>query len=219
MKVLTIGRGDDCDIKLADDSGLISRCHAMIKCKGFGRYEIVDMSKNGTTVEGLRLSPDTPMPVKRGEVVIFAGTKQLDWSLIPDDLKIIKWAAICSAIIIITIAAIAFFGGSQKGSTPNYDNEDSSTETVIPKPKQDSQTPAKTEEESEVDVEKLRKKWMINEQPSKGSKAKKNNSDKAKDKADDKTSGKEETTESKKEQNDNSQKENIENKKSNKQIR
>ena len=53
MKTITIGRGDGCQIFIDDD--LISRRHAILKISTFGKMEIVDMGKNGTFVNGIRL--------------------------------------------------------------------------------------------------------------------------------------------------------------------
>ena len=51
MKTITIGRGDGCNIYIDDES--MSRRHAIIKIPTFGEMEIVDMSKNGTSVNGV----------------------------------------------------------------------------------------------------------------------------------------------------------------------
>lgn len=101
MKVYTIGRGEDCDIILDDDSGMVSRRHAILKSKGFNRYEIVDVSTNGTKVDAIRIKPNTPMKITRNSVVIFAGVKQLDWNKIPDDMKPVKIVAIALATLIV----------------------------------------------------------------------------------------------------------------------
>ena len=70
MKTITIGRGDGCQIFIDDD--LISRRHAILKISTFGKMEIVDMGKNGTFVNGIRLRPNVPVPVKRKDIISFA---------------------------------------------------------------------------------------------------------------------------------------------------
>ena len=91
MKTITIGRGEGCHIYIDDES--MSRRHAIIKIPTFGGMEIVDMSKNGTFVNGVRLRPNVPFPVKRTDVVNFADVAQLDWSQVPDPMKYYKLGA------------------------------------------------------------------------------------------------------------------------------
>lgn len=98
MKTITIGRGDGCDILIDDD--MISRRHAILKISAFGKMEIVDMGKNGTYVNGVRLRPNTPFPVNRKNIVNFANVHQLDWALIPDPTKYYKWVAMAFAILV-----------------------------------------------------------------------------------------------------------------------
>lgn len=104
MKTVTIGRGDGCTITIDDE--MMSRRHAIIKIPTFGGMEIVDMSKNGTFVNGVRLRPNVPFPVTRKDVVNFADVHQLDWSKIPDPLKYYKLGAIVVAGIIVLILVI-----------------------------------------------------------------------------------------------------------------
>lgn len=104
MKTVTIGRGDGCTITIDDE--MMSRRHAIIKIPTFGGMEIVDMSKNGTFVNGVRLRPNVPFPVTRKDVVNFADVHQLDWSKVPDPLKYYKLGAIIVAGLIVLILAI-----------------------------------------------------------------------------------------------------------------
>lgn len=93
MKTITIGRGDGANIII--DNELISRRHAILKISTFGKMEIVDMGRNGTYVNGIKLRPNVPFPVTRKDVVRFAdqgSPYKLDWSLVPDNSKFIKIA-------------------------------------------------------------------------------------------------------------------------------
>ena len=106
MKTITIGRGDGCNIYIDDES--MSRRHAIIKIPTFGEMEIVDMSKNGTSVNGIRLRPNVPFPVSRKDVVTFADVAQLDWAKVPDPLKYYKLGAlIVGGLIVLLLAIIA----------------------------------------------------------------------------------------------------------------
>jgi len=83
----------------------MSRRHAIIKIPTFGGMEIVDMSKNGTFVNGVRLRPNVPFPVKRTDVVNFADVAQLDWSQVPDPMKYYKLgAAIVGGLVVLLLA-------------------------------------------------------------------------------------------------------------------
>jgi serine/threonine protein kinase len=63
----TIGRESDNDLVLAD--GKVSRHHARIEQTPAG-YQVVDLgSSNGTTLEGVRLAPNTPQAWGVGQVV------------------------------------------------------------------------------------------------------------------------------------------------------
>ena len=108
MKTITIGRGDGANIII--DNELISRRHAILKISTFGKMEIVDMGRNGTYVNGIKLRPNVPFPVTRKDVVKFADQDspfKLDWSLVPDNSRFIKisnskhnWALFLSCILI-----------------------------------------------------------------------------------------------------------------------
>jgi pSer/pThr/pTyr-binding forkhead associated (FHA) protein len=63
---VVIGRGSACDVRLPDPS--VSHRHATIRAKD-GAYLLVDeKSSNGTFVDGERLAPNTPRPIKHGEL-------------------------------------------------------------------------------------------------------------------------------------------------------
>jgi pSer/pThr/pTyr-binding forkhead associated (FHA) protein len=103
MKTITVGRGEGCNIIVDDE--MMSRRHAIIKIPTFGGMEIVDMSKNGTFVNGVRLRPNVPFPVKRTDVVNFADVAQLDWSQVPDPMKYYKLgAAIVGGLVVLLLA-------------------------------------------------------------------------------------------------------------------
>ena len=107
MKTITIGRGEGCHIYIDDE--LMSRRHAIIKIPTFGGMEIVDMSKNGTFVNGVRLRPNVPFPVKRTDVVNFADVAQLDWSQVPDPMKYYKLgAAIVGGLVVLLLLLFCF---------------------------------------------------------------------------------------------------------------
>jgi len=117
MKTITIGRGDGADIIIDDE--MISRRHAVLKISTFGKMEIVDMGKNGTFVNGIKLRPNVPFPVTRKDVINFAEVTQLDWSLVPDNTRYIKYGIAA----VIGLLLIMIFASSIKGcekEAPQY---------------------------------------------------------------------------------------------------
>lgn len=111
MKTITIGRGDGANIIIDDE--LISRRHALLKVYTFGKMEIVDMGKNGTYVNGIKLRPNVPFPVSRKDTVKFAGEKTLDWSLVPDNSKYLKLAIAAVAVVVLCLLVFALTGSCE----------------------------------------------------------------------------------------------------------
>ena len=71
--VLTIGKGSQNDIVLADDS--ISTSHARLEY-ATGYWRLTDLgSTNGTYVDNARLAPNVPTPVTYGAQVRFGGVR------------------------------------------------------------------------------------------------------------------------------------------------
>lgn len=106
MKVLSIGRDDSCNIVIDDPEKLISRKHALLKLYGTGKMEIVDMSTNGTFVNGLAVPKNKPYVVTRKDVVSFARVRQLDWSLVPNNLRMVKIGALVLCAVVVLLAAV-----------------------------------------------------------------------------------------------------------------
>lgn len=122
MKTLTIGRDAGSDIVINDK--MISRRHAVLRIYSTGKMELVDMSTNGTFVNGVKLASNVPFPVTRKNTVDFAHVKHLDWSYVPNPLFWVKWAVLAlislSIIIAIFFALMKYIGGSENNT--QYDN-------------------------------------------------------------------------------------------------
>lgn len=84
MKKLIIGRGNDCDIVIPDESDLVSRHHAELIFDFWGKMQIVDTSSNGTFLNGVRLAKGQPMEVRRTDVVSLAKKWEFDWETVKD---------------------------------------------------------------------------------------------------------------------------------------
>lgn len=190
MKVYKIGRDEDCDIILDDDSGMVSRRHAILKSKGFNRYEIVDVSTNGTKVDAIRIKPNTPVKITRNSVVTFAEVKQLDWSKIPDDMKPVRIIAIAVATLVVIIGGWIGYNAlteenSLSNSEPKIETKEESVNIGNGTPKANTVTPADTTEGKDIISEQLKAR----ENAKKGKKADdKGNTEKSKSDATEKSS-------------------------------
>lgn len=105
MKVYSIGREVGCDIVINDNTDVISRRHAVLNIMSSGKMTIVDQSHNGTYVNGIRISPNVPVPVTRKDNISFAHVARLDWNLVP------KPAGAMLYVIIAVIALFVVVGG------------------------------------------------------------------------------------------------------------
>lgn len=121
MKVISIGRGADCQVVL--DEPTISRRHAILKIYPLGKMELVDMGQNGTFVNGVKLSSNVPYPVTRKDVISFAHVRQLDWSMVPDPLRYFKWGTLVLLGIVLVIGGI-FYVKSWQLDTPFVEPEE-----------------------------------------------------------------------------------------------
>lgn len=107
MKAYSIGREAGCDITINDSTDVISRRHAILNVMPSGKMTIVDQSSNGTYVNGIRISPNVPVPVTRKDNVSFAHVARLDWNLIPNtNSTIIRWVIIGVVALLFVIGAI-----------------------------------------------------------------------------------------------------------------
>lgn len=82
-KIYTIGRDESCDIVIPDTTDIISRLHATIRIESNGKIFLMDQSRNGTYVNGMKMSSNVEIPVSRKDVVSFAHIYNLDWTLVP----------------------------------------------------------------------------------------------------------------------------------------
>lgn len=106
MKTITIGRSAECNITIEHE--LISRKHALLKLYPSGKIEIVDMGLNGTSVNGVKIQPNMPKRINRNDVVTFAGSKSLDWNLVPPTRNWYLYSALAT-IALVGIGALLYF--------------------------------------------------------------------------------------------------------------
>lgn len=107
-KVYTIGRDESCDIIINDNTDVVSRVHATLKSKGKGKYILVDQSRNGTYVNGIRMATNEEIPVTRKDIISFAHVQDLDWHQIPKSKLAARGKVIFCFLCFIVVAALAY---------------------------------------------------------------------------------------------------------------
>lgn len=106
MKVYSIGREGGCDIVIHDNTDVISRRHATLNVLPSGKMTIVDQSHNGTYVNGIRISPNVPVPVTRKDNVSLAHVARLDWNLVPKPVSPMRYALYAFIGLIVVAGCI-----------------------------------------------------------------------------------------------------------------
>lgn len=154
MKTLTIGRNPECNIVYNDN--MVSRRHALLLIYPGGRYKIVNQGQNGTTVNGNPVTSNQGYPLKRGDIVIFAGHCKLDWSLVPDPMKPYKVGGIVAIAVAVIVGAIALFGNNNGSNFDPYTDPGYETPDPAPTP-----TPKPAPQPNDtVDPDKILKDFM-----------------------------------------------------------
>lgn len=150
MKALSIGRDQGCDIVINDITDVISRRHAILNVSTYGKMTIVDQSRNGTYVNGIRISPNVPVPVTRKDIVSFAHVAKLDWKVVHAPNSVMRYAIMGLVGVVVALSAIfayQYFIGSRpdgkKTETQLVDSlkqrKDSiDVKTKVPEEKKDS---------------------------------------------------------------------------------
>lgn len=130
MKAYSIGREAGCDIVINDTTDVISRRHAILNVAPSGKMTIVDQSHNGTYVNGIRISPNVPVPVTRKDTISFAHVAKLDWNRVPKTTSMTTYIVIAVLAIIVVVGAI--FG--IKALTDKKDNPSQHIEQKVDQP-------------------------------------------------------------------------------------
>lgn len=128
-KILTIGRNPACDICIPDSSNVVSREHAVLEIGKGGKYYLIDKSRNGTYVNGIKMSANERIPVSRQDEISFAHVGTLDWSLVPKNNATAVW--VVSAIAAVVVLGLAGWGiatlvGPSQGKINIYGSQSAS---------------------------------------------------------------------------------------------
>ncbi|MBO5613759.1 MAG: FHA domain-containing protein [Prevotella sp.] len=158
MKVYSIGREVGCDIVINDNTDVISRRHAILNVLPSGKMTIVDQSHNGTYVNGIKISPNVPVPVTRKDNVSFAHVARLDWNLVPKPKGITQYVLFGLIAMALLIGGIVGYNylPSQETSTLSDTAQVQKSDT-IPAEKKEDITPAKPTVKKKVQEKKKTK--------------------------------------------------------------
>lgn len=134
-KIYTIGRDEGCDIVIHDSTDVISRLHATIRVESNNKIYLTDQSRNGTYINGMKMSSNVEIPVSRKDVVSLAHIYELDWSLVPKQKS--KTKIFFLVILLVTLlggATYFFFCCLNHGDSNEPVNEQAPKPPVIMKP-------------------------------------------------------------------------------------
>lgn len=106
-KRITIGRGDDCDIVIPDDSDNVSRHHMVITFGFTGKMKISDTSSNGTFINDNRMLKGSSVPVTRSDKIRLGAKWTLDWTLVHDPFATARRVAAALAAVLLVLAVAA----------------------------------------------------------------------------------------------------------------
>ena len=130
-KVYNIGRDQQSDIVINDTSDVVSRLHATIRFNGKKMY-LIDLSQNGTYINGMRMSMNEEVPVTRKDKVSFANVAELDWALVPkpgiDTKKILSIAIIAAALIAAIALGVILFNRCDGQAASNVQDTENVTD-------------------------------------------------------------------------------------------
>lgn len=128
MKRITIGRGNDCDIVIPDETDDVSRHHFVLSFNFFGKMTASDISSNGTFINNNRILKGASVPVTPKDNIRLGNKWQFDWSLVNDPYKTMR------RIIIILLCVILLGGiGGGVWYFINENSSDKENTTIIPK--------------------------------------------------------------------------------------
>lgn len=178
-KIYTIGREENCDIVISDSTDVISRLHATIRVEANDKMFLIDQSRNGTYINGMKMTSNVEIPITRKDVISFAHIHELDWSLIPKPeknwTKSILIALVCIAAVIgITLAAMTLLDkpkNSGKSGDKTTVADSVNKDTALTEVEQKTETTVSVSDTIQIPESPVKKKNETNDK-NKGSKVK-----------------------------------------------
>ncbi|WP_106830246.1 FHA domain-containing protein [Parabacteroides pacaensis] len=126
-KIYTIGRDENCDIVIPDNTDVISRLHATLRIESNAKIFLIDQSRNGTYINGMKMSSNVEIPISRKDVISFAHICNLDWSLIPKQKNSVFKSVLIMLFSLLVLVGVAY-------TIKNYSYKEKLPEPIDPKP-------------------------------------------------------------------------------------
>ena len=133
MKALSIGREQGCDIVSNDSTDVISRRHAILNISSSGKITIVDQSRNGTYVNGIRISQNVPVPVTRKDIISFAHVAKLDWNAVPKSNSTMSYIIMGIVGVLVITCGLFAYQYMKPGDSDSNKGEVTVTDTIANK--------------------------------------------------------------------------------------
>ena len=133
MKALSIGREQGCDIVINDSTDVISRRHAILNISSSGKITIVDQSRNGTYVNGIRISQNVPVPVTRKDIISFAHVAKLDWNAVPKSNSTMSYIIMGIVGVLVITCGLFAYPYMKPGDSDSNKGEVTVTDTIANK--------------------------------------------------------------------------------------
>ena len=133
MKALSIGREQGCDIVINDSTDVISRRHAILNISSSGKITIVDQSRNGTYVNGIRISQNVPVPVTRKDIISFAHDAKLDWNAVPKSNSTMSYIIMGIVGVLVITCGLFAYQYMKPGDSDSNKGEVTVTDTIANK--------------------------------------------------------------------------------------
>lgn len=102
-KEYLVGRWNEADIVINDESDQVSRRHAIVTRSLWGKIRLRDISANGTYLNGERLAPDREVTAHRSDKVSLAQVWDFDLRAVPDPYKGLRILLIASLLALVAI--------------------------------------------------------------------------------------------------------------------
>lgn len=123
MKNYSIGRDEGCSIIISDPSKMVSRNHATLTIDGT-KMTITDHSSNGTYINSIKISSNTPVPVTRRDVISFANVSNLDWSKVPNPLARIILIVAIAIVVVASLCVASYYWNQSKNQEQQINNNE-----------------------------------------------------------------------------------------------
>lgn len=150
MKALSIGREQGCDIVINDRTDVISRRHAILNISSSGKITIVDQSRNGTYVNGIRISQNVPVPVTRKDIISFAHVAKLDWNAVPKSSSTMRYIIMGVVVVLIVACGLFTYQYMKPGDTESNKVEITVADTIANKKEEVKKDSTDIKKEPEV---------------------------------------------------------------------